>query len=59
MDPPKYFFNFDLKKSMSGISHTPFSEKLKNAGIRDTIRLEKVPVSPNVIHIRLENLADN
>jgi len=57
-DPANYFFNFDLAETKEPTLKDELSEAYKAAGIVDTVKAVLIPRAKNLVHVRLENLAD-
>jgi hypothetical protein len=58
-DPANYFFNFNLTRSLeTPVIKDILTDGYKDAGIVDSVKVVHVPKAKNLIHLRLENLAD-
>lgn len=57
-DPANYFFNFDLAEKQGATVSDEFAEAYKRAGVVDTVKVVHAPKARNLVHVRLENLAD-
>ena len=57
-DPLQVFYAFNVTRTYYSTKFDTISEDLKNAGVKDLVKLISLPVSQNKLLLRLENLAD-
>ena len=57
-DPANYFFNFNLTDMHGPTVVDELAKAYKMAGVVDTVKVVHVPKARNLVHVRLENLAD-
>ena len=56
MSPAQYFFSFDQDVSITNLID---SQKLKDSGISDNVKLVNFPISKNEVLFRFENIGEN